>query len=134
MMPWGSVVVLLVLALSAQSAGALFTELVPSASPLQYIDAGTIAEFYFENVGRALMSSALPVDQSDAIAIFISEGVSGFLGGVAVKGIAVISGDTNNKDSGLQNAQFSGLYFGVSGAVSSLAQIAGLSTITGKRV
>ncbi|KAJ1431277.1 hypothetical protein B484DRAFT_448441 [Ochromonadaceae sp. CCMP2298] len=130
MMPWGSVVVLLVLALSAQSGGALFTELVPSASPLQYIDAGTIAEFYFENVGRALMSSALPVDQSDAIAIFISEGVSGFLGGVAVKGIAVISGDTNNKDSGLQNAQFSGLYFGVSGAVSSLAQIAGLSTIT----
>jgi hypothetical protein len=34
------------------------------------------------------------------------------------------------KDSTLSSAQFSGLYFGVSGAVSSLAQIAGLSTIT----
>jgi hypothetical protein len=47
-------------------------DMTPSLSPLQYINFEALGEFYAENAGRALMSSVLPVDQSDAVAIFIS--------------------------------------------------------------
>lgn len=76
-----------------------------------------------------MWSTILPVDQKDAIAIFVSEGISGFAGGIAAKGVSLIDGQKNNRESALQNAEISTAYFAVSAAVRSLAQLAGFSTI-----
>ena len=81
---------------------------------------------YFEDL---LKNAVLPFDTQDAVAIFISEGVSGALGGLAAKAVMVIDGNKNNRLSGLINAEVSGAYFGVTGAIRSLAQISGLSPI-----
>lgn len=103
---------------------------VPSLSPLKYIDLPTIASYFLENTALpALVSTVLPTDEQDAVAIFISESACGFLGGIAAQGVSLIDGNKNNKESGLLSAQLSGTYFGISATVRSLAQIAGLSTI-----
>lgn len=81
---------------------------------------------YFEDL---LKTAVLPFDTQDAIAIFISEGVSGALGGLAAKAVMVIDGNKNNRESGFTNAEVSGAYFGVTGAIRSLAQVSGLSPI-----
>ena len=76
-----------------------------------------------------LKNAVLPQDTPDGFAIFVSEGVSGALGGLAAKVITLINGNKNNKESALKNAEISGAYFGVTGAIRSLAQISGLSAI-----
>jgi hypothetical protein len=53
----------------------------------------------------------------------------GALGGLAAKAIAFIDGNRYNRESTLVNAEISGAYFGVTGAIRSIAQIAGLSPI-----
>lgn len=103
--------------------------LVPSLSPLQYITPQVVAQYVIENGENTLWSLLLPVDQQDAVAIFLSEGVSGFLGGVAAKGVSLIDGNKNNRQSSLANGEFSGAYFGTAAAIRSLASLAGLSSI-----
>jgi hypothetical protein len=63
-------------------------EVIPSLAPLQYVTPQVIGQYIIESAESAVWSSLLPIDQQDALAIFISEGVSGFLGGVALKGKA----------------------------------------------
>ena len=62
-------------------------------------------------------------DAQDALAIFVAEGVAGALGGIAAKGVSFIDGNKNNRDSALINAGTAGAYFGVAGAVRSLAEV-----------
>lgn len=106
-----------------------FNPSTPSLSPLQYIDCRLLTEYLLDATLPALKSAVLPTDGQDAIAIFISESACGFLGGIAAKGISLIDGNKNNRESGLLSAQLSGTYFGVSATIRSLAQLAGLSTI-----
>lgn len=94
-------------------------------APLQYITIPTIMEYVIENTESFLANSLVPVDTKDYIAIFVSEGVSGALGGLASKLTTLIDGNKNNRESVFANAEISGAYFGVTGAVRSLAQIAG---------
>jgi predicted CDP-diglyceride synthetase/phosphatidate cytidylyltransferase len=63
-------------------------EVVPSLSPLRYITPGVLGQYVLERAQATVWSGLLPVDQQDAVAIFISEGVSGFVGGIASKGTA----------------------------------------------
>lgn len=63
-------------------------QVIPSLSPLKYITPDAVVSYITENFESTIWSSLLPIDQQDALAIFISEGVSGFLGGVALKGNA----------------------------------------------
>ena len=101
------------------------TAYVPTTAPLQYITFPAVLEYVFENTESILANSLLPVDGKDYIAIFISEGVSGALGGALSKLTTLIDGNKNNRESVFANAEISGAYFGVTGAVRSLAQIAG---------
>lgn len=103
---------------------------VPSLHPLKYITPDAVFQLIGEKVQGAVWSSLLPVDQQDAVAIFISEGISGFMGGIALKVISSIDGNRNNRDSSLANGESSGVYFGTIGALRSLAQLAGLSSIS----
>jgi hypothetical protein len=98
-------------------------------SPLKYITFPAVIEYFTKNTQSLISSSLVPIDAQDGIAIFISEGVSGALGGFAAKAIALIDGNRNNRESTLVNAEISGAYFGVTGAIRSLAQISGLSPI-----
>lgn len=41
--------------------------------------------YLFESAQYAVLSALLPTNQEEALAIFISEGLSGFLGGFAAK-------------------------------------------------
>jgi hypothetical protein len=82
----------------------------------------------FDSAEKTVFNALLPIDQVDAVAIFISEGASGFLGGVVLKLISIIDGN-KNKDAGIIAAGTSGAYFGVAGAVRALGQIAGLSPL-----
>lgn len=94
---------------------------VPSLSPLQYITLPAIVSYLGSDVvqpvldraEKTVLSALLPVDQEDALAIFISEGVSGSFGGLVAKGVALLDGNKNNKKvSGLSNAGTFGAYFG----------------------
>jgi hypothetical protein len=128
-----------------------FEALIPSLGPLHFITPQVVGEYLVENGEAALWSALLPVDQQDAVAIFISEGVSGFLGGVAAKGrsissrivvlsllivflvhyigISLIDGNRNDRQTSLGSAETSGAYFGTAAAIRSLAQLAGLSNV-----
>ena len=103
--------------------------LVPALSPLQYITPDILVMYTTESVRRVVLSTILPVDQTDALAIFLSESISGFLGGLALKGVSVVDGNKNNKNSILNSAEVSGAYFGVAGALRSLALALGLSNL-----
>jgi hypothetical protein len=94
---------------------------IPSLAPLQYITPPVIASYIGSDVVQPLLDKAektvlsalLPVDQEDALAIFISEGVSGSFGGLVGKLVAVLDGNKNNKKmSGFSNAGTFGAYFG----------------------
>lgn len=100
----------------------------PSLNPLQYLTVPAIGSYLLDNVQSTVWGLLLPVDQQDAVAIFISEGASGFLGGIAAKGIARIDGNRNNRDTSLASGELSGAYFGTAAAIRSLAQLAGLSS------
>eukprot|EP01036_Dinobryon_divergens_P029253 gene29253-38323_t len=102
---------------------------VPTLEPLRYVTPDVIGIYAVSSIENALWSTLLPADRQDAIAIFIAEGVSGFIGGVAAKGIAIIDGNKNSRESSFLSAELSGAYFGVAGALRSLAQISGLSNV-----
>ena len=106
---------------------------IPSLAPLQYVTLPVIIDYIkdtlTENGPIFLLNSLVPLDRQDYIAIFISEGVSGALGGLAAKVISLIDGNKDNKESSLVSAEVSGAYFGVSAASRSLVSIAGLSPI-----
>lgn len=109
----------------------------PSLQPLQYINLDTLGAFAMSQLSgiqdkgaQIVLGALLPVNQEDALAIFVSEGVSGSLGGLAGKVVALIDGNKNNrKDSLAVNAGTYGAYFGVAGAVRSLASIGGFSDL-----
>lgn len=107
----------------------LVATLAPDLFPLKYVTIPMMGEALVAQVEKSLWAAVLPVDSQDAVAIFVSEGVSGALGGLAAKGISLVDGNKNNKDSGLVSAGTSGVYFGVTGAVRSLLEIGGLSPI-----
>ena len=99
---------------------------VPALQPMRYITPDVIGNYAVSSIENALWSTLLPAvsnyfnifigscnilisnmiwkDRQDAIAIFIAEGVSGFVGGVAAKGIAIIDGNKNNRESSLLSA------------------------------
>lgn len=95
----------------------------------QYIPPPIVSRDILENVENTLWGLLLPIDQQDAVAIFISEGVSGFLGGAAGKVVSYIDGNKNNRQSSIANAESSGAYFGTAAAIRSLASLAGFSSI-----
>jgi hypothetical protein len=104
---------------------------------LQFINFESIGAYAMSQLGgiqdkgaQIVLGALLPVNQEDALAIFVSEGVSGSLGGLAGKVVALIDGNKNNrKDSLAVNAGTYGAYFGVAGAVRSLASIGGFSDL-----
>lgn len=102
---------------------------IPSLFPLQYITPDVVAQFYLEQGRRAVISAIIPVDSNDALAVFISEGAGGFLGGFAQRFISRIDGNKNRVGSELASAGSSGAFFGVAGAVRSLAYASGLSQV-----
>lgn len=102
---------------------------IPSLYPLQYITPNVVFQYYLEVANRAVISAVIPYDANDALAIFISEGVGGFLGGFAQRFISRIDGNKNKEGSELVSAGASGAYFGVAGAVRSLAYASGLSPL-----
>lgn len=69
--------------------------IAPSLYPLQYITPQVIGDTILRSGQEAVWSALLPIDQQDAVAIFISEGVSGFLGGVAAKGTELLKHSMN---------------------------------------
>lgn len=108
------------------------TSLVPAPvaiQPLQYIQAPIIFEYIKENFNEIVWDAVLPSSLNDALAIGISEGASGFIGGVAVKFASLIDGNKQDKDSTLTNGGASGIFFATRGALRALAEILGGSTI-----
>lgn len=63
----------------------IYATLSPSLQPLQYISPEVVVSYLFESAQYAVVSALLPTNQEEALAIFISEGLSGFLGGFAAK-------------------------------------------------
>lgn len=73
--------------LSSRAVGDLSNERLPEFSargmvsslyPLQYVTLPAILSYSIETVNRAFLGLLLPADSNDALAIFVSEGVSGF--------------------------------------------------------
>ena len=111
-----------------------------SLNPLQFITpevlisvAGTAAVTSVRDIkdraAKVILGALLPVNQEDALAIFVSEGVSGSLGGLAGKVVSLIDGNKQKRGGALVNAGTYGAYFGVAGAVRSLASISGFSDL-----
>ena len=109
----------------------------PSLQPLQYITPAVLGGALFnealdlkDKAIDTILAALLPVNQEDALAIFVSEGVSGSLGGLAGKVVSLIDGNKNKKDTGFGGAAGTyGAYFGVAGAVRSLASLSGFSDV-----
>jgi len=72
-----------------------YTNLPPNLliiQPLQYINVEAIVGYSFDSIRSSIDRLSLPYDSNDALAVFISEGCAGFLGGVAQRTIARIDG------------------------------------------
>ena len=102
---------------------------IPSLYPLQYITPATVFEYSLDTVNTAVVSALIPKDSNEALAIFISEGVGGFLGGIARRIIGRIDGNKFKGASELISGAGGATYFGVSGAVRSLAYAGGASQL-----
>ena len=110
---------------------------VQSLQPLQYITPSVLGGAVINQVLEvkdglieATLAAFLPVNQEDALAIFVSEGVSGSLGGLAGQVVSLIDGNKNKKQTGFGGAAGTyGAYFGVAGAVRSLASLSGFSDV-----
>ena len=111
--------------------------IAPSLQPLQYITPSVLGGALFDEflglkdkAVETVLAALLPVNQEDALAIFVSEGVSGSLGGLAGKVVSLIDGNKNKKETGFGGAAGTyGAYFGVAGAVRSLASLSGFSDV-----
>ena len=56
--------------------------------PLQFLNPETIMGYGLDSIRGSIDRLSLPYDANDALAVFISEGCAGFLGGVAQRTIA----------------------------------------------
>ena len=101
----------------------------PSLYPLQYIDISTIGSVLLEVSGKKFIEAVVPVDLSDAIAVALSEGASGFLGGVAAKSISLLDNNKENEDNFVTNSVSSSSFFAVRGGLRALAELVGMSSI-----
>jgi len=88
-----------------------------------------VFEYSLDTVNTAVVSALIPKDSNEALAIFISEGVGGFLGGIARRIIGRIDGNKFKGASELISGAGGATYFGVSGAVRSLAYAGGASQL-----
>jgi hypothetical protein len=101
----------------------------PSLQPLQYIQIPVIGQILWEQLGTTVWDSVFPEDLDDAVAISISEGASGFVGGVALKLASLIDGNKDSKDSTLTNGGATGIFFATRGGLRALGEFIGASTI-----
>lgn len=77
-----------------------------------------------------MLQTLPPVDQKDFLAVFIAEGISGFLGGLASKSAANLSERRQSRRVGLIDAgASSGAYFGVVAGTRSILRVLGVSPI-----
>lgn len=104
---------------------------IPAPSPpmLQYITLPAVLEVLQENIGHTIWNAVFPESLNDAIAIGISEGASGFTGGLAAKLVSLVDGNRESKDSTLTNAGSAGIFFAIRGIIRSVAEVLGGSTI-----
>ena len=100
----------------------------PMPPPLQYVDAGAVVEVLWQETKEKVLGALFPESLNDAVAVAISEGASGFLGGAAGKFVALVDGNRDSKDTTLTNAGASGVFFATRGALRSLAEIVGGSS------
>jgi len=101
----------------------------PSLYPLQYIDIGSVGSLLLEESSKKFVEAIVPVDLSDAIAVALSEGASGFLGGIAAKSISLLDNNKENEDNIVTNSVSSGSYFAVRGGLRAVAELVGMSSI-----
>lgn len=101
----------------------------PSLYPLQYIDIGTVGSLLLEESSKKFVEAVVPVDLSDAIAVALSEGASGFLGGIAAKSVSLLDNNKENEDNIVTNSVSSGSYFAVRGGLRAVAELVGMSSI-----
>lgn len=80
---------------------------------------------YANSMVDILKEATLPESWADVLAIGVSEGVAGLVGGLASVVIENIIGD-KRKDSALLEEAITGVYFGARGLFRGLAQVAGL--------
>lgn len=103
--------------------------MAPSLFPLQYITPGVVVQYSLDAVSQTAINALIPKDSNEALAIFISEGVGGFLGGGVRRVIGRIDGNKLKSGSDLLSAAGGATYFGVAGAVRSLAYAGGASQL-----
>jgi hypothetical protein len=101
---------------------------IPTTQPLQYITAPVAAQYLLESTTSTIWEAVFPETMDDALAVAISEGASGFLGGIAGKTMSIVDGNQNNRDNALTSAGASGAFFAVRGGVRVLADLIGMST------
>ena len=101
----------------------------PSLYPLQYVDITTISSILLEESGKKFFEAIVPVDISDAVAVALSEGASGFLGGVAAKLVSLLDNNKENEDNIVTNSVSSSSFFAVRGGLRALAELVGMSSI-----
>ena len=80
---------------------------------------------YASSLVDILKEAALPTSMEDLVAIGVSEGVSGLIGGLASREVENLVGDVK-KDAFVTDGVISAIYFGVRALFRSLAQVAGL--------
>lgn len=102
---------------------------IPSLYPLQYVTPGVVFQYAVESVNSAVVSALIPKDSNEALAIFISEGAGGFFGGIARRVIGRIDGNKLKGSSELISGAGGATYFGIAGAVRSLAYAGGASQL-----
>ena len=100
----------------------------PLPPPLQYVGAGAVVEVLWEETKGRVLGALFPESLNDAVAVAVSEGASGFLGGAAAKFVALVDGNKDSKDSTLTDAGASGVFFATRGALRSLAEFVGGSS------
>lgn len=106
----------------------------PSLQPLQHITLpviveNTLDELHLDQVGATVWGAIFPSDLNDALAVAISEGASGFTGGVAAKLIAAIDGNKQSKDSTFTDGGASGIFFATRGGLRALGEFIGGSSV-----
>jgi len=101
----------------------------PSLYPLQYVDITTISSILLQESGKKFFEAIVPVDISDAVAVALSEGASGFLGGVAAKLVSLLDNNKENEDNIVTNSVSSSSFFAVRGGLRALAELVGMSSI-----
>lgn len=105
----------------------LSTSLFPFSIPHNIVEESLPEEVfeYANSMVDILKEATLPESWADVLAIGVSEGVAGLVGGLASVVIENIIGD-KRKDSAVLEDTITGVYFGARGVFRGLAQVAGL--------